>query len=142
MKIKFFIGRLIPGIIGLLAFLVWFYIDKESLSLTQYSPETLAKRWCEIAAYLGLLFGLISVTLLFAFRKRMKPGAIVLTILNVTTAWAFVTLYFIFSDRLAYPAFVQLGIIPIRWLFLLGGVAWSIVAFYLFARTVDASPAR
>ena len=58
--------------------------------------------------------------------------------LNVITAWGLVTLFFISSDPSAHPELTRIGLGAIPWIFLLGGILWSIISFYLFGRAIDA----
>jgi len=139
MKIRRIVGKLVPGIIGILAGLGWTYVSKMPIQLTAYPPESLTKHWYAISAYLAILFGLPSPTMLVAFRKRLSREITLLTVLNVITAWGLVTLFFISSDPSAHPELTRIGLGAIPWIFLLGGILWSIISFYLFGRAVDAS---
>lgn len=142
MTLKTAIGKLVPCAIGVLAGLGWWYVNRREIQLDSYSPQVLAKRWYAMFIYLGILFAIPALTLLIAFWKRLNRETIVLSSLNVGTAWCFVTLYFIASDSLAQAGFTQLGLGRLQWLFLLGGIVWSAVSFYLFGRAVDASIKR
>jgi hypothetical protein len=140
MRIDMKAGRFVPGILGLLGFAAWLYVSKKPGQSATYSPESLTQRWHGMSAYFATLFGIAFLALIIAFWKRLSWRTVALTSLNVATAWGFVTLYFITSDSLAHPQLAQIGLGSTEWLFLGGGVVWSIVSFYLFGRAVDASP--
>lgn len=133
------IGKLIPAIIGILAFGGWLYINGKPMQVRAYTPEIMTRRWIAISAYLGTLFGIALVVLFVAFWRRLSRETILRTVLNVITAWGLIALYFIASDPLAHPALEQIGLGEGYWIPLLGGIVWSVVSFYLFAQGVDTS---
>ena len=142
MKPKSRIGRLIPPIIGVIAGIVWWHISRHPIQLTADSTELLSKRWFSLSVYFGILFGLLLVTLLGIFWRRLNRGTIFFTLLNIGTAWGLVTMYFVFSDPSIQADLAKLGIGGLKWFLLIGGITWSVVSFCVFGRTIDASHRR
>src|SRR6185312_7880725 len=95
MKIRRIVGKLVPGIIGVLAGLGWACVSKMPVQLTAYPPESLTKHWYAISAYLAILFGLPSLTMLVAFRKRLSREIMLLTILNYGLGISDLVFYFL-----------------------------------------------
>lgn len=138
MKMRTMVGKIVPGAVGILAGLGWWYLNRAA-RFDGNSPETLTEHWYMIALYLGALFGIAAILLLAIFWKKLGIETVLLTLLNVATAWGLVTLFFITSDPLIHYRFVALGLGGLQWAFLSGGVLWSAASFLIFGRAVDGS---
>ena len=103
------------------------------------SNGNLTVHWFAVFAYFAVLFGLAFFVLVIGFWRRLNWRTIALAGLNVATAWVLNSLYFITSDPLAHPALVQIGLAELRWVFLVGGAIWSVVALFELGREIDAS---
>jgi len=133
-KLKF-----VPGMIGLLAGLVWIFLRRHYAPHDNVTVEALVVWWRAQLAYAVSVFVLLAAAFFLPFLRKLRPAVLLSSICNLFMTCALFAIHVAMSDPLVRPdlARVGLGWLPTGLLVL--AVVWAGAFFYLFGTEVDRS---
>jgi len=132
--------RIILALLALGVSLGWVLLRRTYAPHGENVNEAALAGWWRIQlAYSGAFLFLLASGLFLPSFKRLKRSVLVISIANLFMTGLLLGLHFVTSDPLVRPTLSRLGLGWLSPVFLVLGVFWGVVFFYLFATEVDVS---
>jgi len=135
--------RIVLALFALGVSLGWVFLRHAYAPSGQNVTGTALANWWRIEfAYGGGFLVLLALALFLPFGRRLKRSVLVSSIANLLMTGLLFGLHFVTADSLVQPVLSRLGLGWLSPSFLILGIVWGVVFFYLFATEVDASQHR
>lgn len=121
-----------------LAVVGWIIVNRSVGPALPGRPSALAFHWLAVSSYLGAIFAAVICALLIAFRTTIDRTQLFMSAWNFFISAGLLILYFITSDPLARSGMMQIGLGPLKWIFLASGIVSLCASFLFFGSAVDA----
>jgi hypothetical protein len=133
-KLKF-----VPGIIGLVASLVWIFLRRRYAPHDHETVAALVTWWRAQFAYAILVFIVMALAFFLPFFRKLRPAVLLSSVCNLFMTCMLFAIHIAISDPLVQPqlASIGLGCVPSSLLVLT--IIWAVAFFYLFGTEVDRS---
>ena len=133
-KLKF-----IPGMIGLVAGVIWILLRRHYAPHDHATVESLVVWWQAQLAYAAAVFVLLATAFFLPVFRKLKPAVLLSSICNLFMTCVLFAIHIAMSDPLVRADLARVGL---GWLptgLLVMAVVWAGVFFYLFGTEVDRS---
>jgi hypothetical protein len=133
-KLKF-----VPGMIGLVAGLVWIFLRRHYAPHDHVTVEALVVWWRAQLAYAVSVFVLLAAAFFLPFLRKLRPAVLLSSICNLFMTCALFAIHIAMSDPLVRADLARVGLDWVPTFLLVLAVVWALVFFYLFGTEVDRS---
>lgn len=131
--------KLLPGMIGLVAGLVWISLRRHYAPHDHETVAALVTWWRAQFEYAILVFIILALAFFVPFLRRLRPAILLSSICNLFMTCMLFAIHIATSDPLVQPQLAHIGIGWVPSLLLVLTIIWAVVFFYLFGTEVDRS---
>lgn len=131
--------KLVPGIIGLVAGLVWIFLRRRYAPHNYETVEGLVTWWRAQFGYAILVFVVLALAFFLPFFRKLRPAVLLSSICNLFMTCMLFAIHIAMSDPSVQPQLASIGLGWMPFLLLVLTIIWAAAFFYLFGTEVDRS---